>query len=44
MQTGPDWLSPEEQKLLDAIVETTLDFDTEQRHIHEVVTDDEEGI
>lgn len=37
----PDFLTPEEQKLLDAIVETTIDFDIEQKHIHEVVKDDD---
>lgn len=37
----PDWLTQEEEALLSTIIETTIDFDIEQTHMREVVSEDE---
>lgn len=38
----PDWLTNEEEKLLSTIIEATIDFSIEQKHIHELTTDESE--
>lgn len=40
-QYGPDLISKEEEKQIAEMIETNIDFATEQKHIHEIVQDDE---
>lgn len=40
MNRPPEWPSPVEEKQIAEMIETNIDFATEQKHIHEVVADD----
>lgn len=36
---GPDFPTPEEERAIAAMIETDIDFSVENRHIHEVVSE-----